>query len=206
MTLLEAVVVVFIIAMLAIMLLPALVRPPRTHSQGSCINNLIQVGLAFRIWEGDNNDKYPMSVPATNGGAMEAAARGNAMWVFQVMSNELSTPKILVCPADKGRRPAPSFSTPLTSSNISYFINPDSNEANPQDIMMGDDNLEIRGMRVKSGLLTISSDTPIAWTAERHKSSGFILMADGSVQGAINSTLKNWLASTNSAPIRLAIP
>ena len=52
------------------------------------------------MWESDNNDKYPMSISVTNGGAMEAVLNGNPMRVFQVMSNELSIPKILICPED----------------------------------------------------------------------------------------------------------
>jgi hypothetical protein len=39
-----------------------------------CVNDLKQVGIAFRLWEGDNNDKYPMAVSVTNGGAMELIA------------------------------------------------------------------------------------------------------------------------------------
>jgi hypothetical protein len=50
-----------------------------------CVNNLKQIGLAFRVWGGDNNDKYPTSLV--------------------VMSNELSTTKILVCPSDTARQP-----------------------------------------------------------------------------------------------------
>ena len=65
-----------------------------------CVNNLKQIGLAFRIWEGDNGDKMPMQVPAKKGGAMEPAAKGDVAPVFRVMANELSTPRILVCPAD----------------------------------------------------------------------------------------------------------
>lgn len=28
----------------------------------NCVNNLKQIGLAFRIWSGDNDDKYPFDV------------------------------------------------------------------------------------------------------------------------------------------------
>lgn len=206
-TLLEAVVVTFLLSMLAIVLLPALLRPRHSGGQHiNCVNNLKQIGLSFRIWEGDNNDKYPMAVSVTNGGAMEFAARGNAMWVFQVMSNELSTPKILVCPLDRHRHAATNFDAALTADNVSYFVNIGASVASLQDIMIGDDNLAIRGVRVKSGLLTTSSNAPIAWTAERHRFSGNLGMADGSVQGVNNSMLKDWLSSTNSIPIRLAIP
>ncbi len=50
-----------------------------------CVNNLKQIGLAMRVWEGDNNDKYPTSII--------------------LASNELSTTKVLICPSDKARLP-----------------------------------------------------------------------------------------------------
>jgi competence protein ComGC len=209
-TLLETVVVVFVLVVLAAVLLPALSQPKRRSHLG-CTNNLKQIGLAFRIWEGDNNDKYPMSISVTNGGAMEAVAAGNATSVFQVMSNELSTPRILVCPEDNDREVATNFAA-LTPKNVSYFVSLDAIEANPQDIMGGDDNFEIGGLPVKSGLLKISTDTPIAWSATRHKLSGNLLLADGSVQGTVNSGIKNWfwppndLSRTNFSIQRLAIP
>jgi len=64
-----------------------------------CVNNLKQIGLAARMWALDNGDVYP-----TN---------------FLCMSNELSTPKILVCPADTNRVSAQTFSS-FTDANCSY--------------------------------------------------------------------------------------
>src|ERR1700685_4223602 len=64
--------------------------------QVNCINNLKQVSLACRISPPAQDDKYPMSVSVTNGGAMELIATGNVAGCFQVMSNELSTPRILI--------------------------------------------------------------------------------------------------------------
>jgi hypothetical protein len=52
----------------------------------ACVNNLKQFGLAVRVWALDNNDSNPPNVLS--------------------MSNELSTPKILVCPADTNRQVA----------------------------------------------------------------------------------------------------
>jgi len=96
-TLFEMLLVTTVLAVLATLFLPALTRP-RHHSHGiSCVNDLKQVGLAFRVWEGDNNDKYPMAVSNKLGGTLEWVPDGNAFRHFQVMSNELSTPKILVC-------------------------------------------------------------------------------------------------------------
>src|SRR5271165_1300080 len=70
-TLIELLVVIAIIAILAAMLLPALAAAKRKAQKINCVNNLKQVGLAFRIWEGDNGDKYPMSLSSTQGGASE---------------------------------------------------------------------------------------------------------------------------------------
>ena len=205
-TLLEVAVVIFSLFMLIAILLPALGAAASKRNKIGCTNNLKQIGLGFRLWEGDNNDRYPASVSATNGGAMEFAALGNAEAVFQVMSNSLGTPILLVCPADRDRWPALSFNIPLTSSNLSYFINPDSSEVNPQEIMTGDDNLGIRGVRVKSGLLTLTPNLPIKWTAERHGFSGNVAMADGSVQGVNNRDLTRYLLWTNAVSRHLAIP
>lgn len=205
-TLVEFVVVLFSLFILAIVLLPAL-SAPRVQRALGCVNQLKHTGQAFRVWEGDHGDKLPSPVPGTNG-------LGIAEAVFQSLSNQLGSTRLLVCPADHARLPAASFRT-LTSRNVSYFVNMDANESNPQDIMSGDDNLAIRGVRVKSGLLVVSNNVPFAWawTAERHRFSGNLMMADGSVQSATKSGLNNYLnhatndiSSTNSVWVRLAIP
>ncbi len=114
-TLIELLVVIAIIAILAAMLLPALAAAKRKAQKINCVNNLKQVGIAFRIWEGDNGDRYPMAVAVASGGASDYLIHGgnqntagtpatggvyNPGVVFMVMSNELATPKILACPSD----------------------------------------------------------------------------------------------------------
>jgi prepilin-type N-terminal cleavage/methylation domain-containing protein len=114
-TLIELLVVIAIIAILAAMLLPALAAAKRKAQKINCVNNLKQVGIAYRIWEGDNNDRYPQAVTAAQGGAQDYCGHGgnnqttpmttatiayNPGMVFMVMSNELATPKILFCPSD----------------------------------------------------------------------------------------------------------
>lgn len=204
-TLLDIVVIIFVLGVLAAVLLPALSRAKSKSHVISCNNNQKQIGLAFRIWEGDHNNKYPMAVSSTNGGAMEAVAAGNPIPVFQVMSNELSIEEVLVCLADKYRYAATNFGM-LTATNVSYFINVDAVEANPQDVMFGDDNFEIEGVPVKSGLLCLSTNAPVAWSAARHVQSGNLGMADGSVQGATTSGLQNYFINAGNATNRLAIP
>ena len=72
--------------------------------------------------------------------------------------------------------------------------------------MSGDDNLETNGIALRSGISVVSSNSPLAWTARRHKYSGNLAFADGSVQGMTNPELANWLRSTNYTTMRLAIP
>jgi prepilin-type N-terminal cleavage/methylation domain-containing protein len=124
-TLVELLVVIVMIAVLAAMLLPSLAGSHKS-TRINCVNNLKQVGLAFRLWEGDNDGKFPMQVSVTNGGTMELFSSGSqfsqfAFLNFVAMSNQLSTPKILHCPADTEHIAATNFSTGFSDANISYF-------------------------------------------------------------------------------------
>jgi len=99
-TLIEVSVVVAIVAVLACLLLPALATARKRGQLIYCNNQLKQIGLGFRIWEGDHTNLYPMSISTNLGGTLEYMASGATFRHFQVMSNELATPYILVCPAD----------------------------------------------------------------------------------------------------------
>jgi prepilin-type N-terminal cleavage/methylation domain-containing protein len=205
-TLIEVLVVIVLLVVLAAILLPMLAAAKKKSSRIGCVNNLKEIGLAFRIWEGDNGDKYPMEISVTNGGSMELVVTGNALTTFLVLSNELGTPKILHCPEDTEHIGTNSFAV-LASLNISYFIGADvTNEMNPQMILSGDDNFEISGVAVKSGLLEISSHTPVAWSAARHKFAGNIGFADDSVQHTTSLGMRGYLQQTDVATNRLAIP
>jgi prepilin-type processing-associated H-X9-DG protein len=205
MTLVEVLVVVAVLAVFIAMFLPAL-TPRKRHSRLNCVNCLKQVGLAYRMWASDNGDKYPFELSVTNGGTKELNFGGNAWLNYLVMSNELSTPRFLVCPADQEHQPpATNFSAQLIG-HISYFIGLDATQNDPQTILAGDANLATNGVPVNSGWLEITSNAPMAWTAQRHVNAGNIALGDGSVQSLSNSALTNQLSQTGLANNHFLIP
>jgi len=219
-TLTEVSVVIFVIAFAVALLLPALAAAKIKRSRINCISNVKQIGISFRLWEGDNNDKYPMAVSVTNGGAMELVATGNVAACFRVMSNELSTPKILICPENTHRVWATNFSTDFDNSHISYFVGLDAEEFRTQTLLSGDDNFVIGGVPAKSGLLELSTNIPVAWASGRHSYAnnshfwtptryqffGNLGMADGMVQQVTTAGLQTALQQTGIATNRLVLP
>ena len=206
MTLFEVGVVLAIVALLVALFLTLQVNNGKKSARFGCVNNLKQIGLAYRIWEGDNNDINPMGVSLTNGGSLEMVITGNVAQSFQVMSNELSSTKILVCPMDLPRTNASSWAT-LGNSNLSYFVGVDvTNSMSPQLILSGDANFALGGKPVNPGLLNLTSNSHVAWQPSRHGLGGSLGMADGSVQQVTNRSLPKMLGSTGVDANRFAIP
>jgi prepilin-type processing-associated H-X9-DG protein len=214
----ELLVIIGVLALLAAMVFPALNAAKAIKQRINCVNNLKQIGLAFRVWEGDNYDKYPMEVYATNQAMMKLVGSGNAHLLWRTISclqstNEyyLRMPEYLYCPADTMHMAATNFKD-LSDANISYFFSLDDFESYPQMILDGDDNLAVDGVRVKPGILNLWPNSSIAWTKERHRFNGNIGLADGSVQQATSAGLSSAIVSstsgvpTNDVPNRWVIP
>jgi hypothetical protein len=178
-TLLDVFILVALLAVVAMLLLPALARP-RQHPGLQCVNKLKQIGLAFRIWAGDNNDKYPMQVSTNAGGTLELAESPEVFRHFQSLRNELGTPKVTVCREDDGRESALNFSN-FNNANLSYFVGIDASETNANMLLTGDRHIT-NGFAPKDGMLNLMKNQNVRWSKELHDSKNNIGLADGSVQ------------------------
>ena len=196
------VVIGVVVVLVVALLLPALAAAKRKRSRLGCVNCLHQINLAFKTWEGDHGDRYPMDTVLRDEETMKLVGSGKAFLFWQTISNELLTPLLLHCPDDKRRTEAVSFTQNFSDANISYFFSPDAIDTYPQMIIDGDDNLAVNGVRAKPGILNLPTTNSLAWTKERHRGVGNIGMADGSVQQTTVNTLNSAVtAATNGAPV-----
>ena len=202
----EVLVVIFVAAAILLWLL----LQPRHHVgpkaiRINCASNLKQIGMAFRNWEEDNhNDHFPMRGFTNQSGVIEFPNPSNVFRYFQVMSNELINPKILVCPSDK-RSEADSFGV-LSNNNLSYFVGMDAVESLTNMLLTGDRNLVVDGVAVGPGLLALTSTNQVGWSAKMHNNAGNIGLADGSVQQLTSSGLQAAIAHSGTNVNRLAVP
>jgi competence protein ComGC len=209
------------LVILVVFVLLSMLVPPRTHVRASanrtaCVNNLKQIGLAYRIWANDHGDHFPASQSVILGGWREVlltnGAQGFLSWTnYAIIQNELAqTPRLVVCPTDE-RNPADSFSNFLSNTNLSYFVGVSANEGEPQSLLAGDRNLGAGtkpehdyGFSPKSGLgndvaiQTNSKVGPVCWSLKIHSNgnsagAGNILLADGSFQEVTSGSFRaNW--------------
>jgi len=212
--------IIVVLALLVVVGLPRLAKRYARASKISCTNNLKQVALSYHQWALDNGDAFPMQVSVTNGGSREQIEEGVVYLTYLVMSNELNTPKLLVCPEEKDRRRvsantfeqsfplgATSWRVPFTNdNNVSYFVGLDSDESKPKSLLGGDDNFAVGGVLVKPGLLLLHTNSSIEWTKERHVNRGNIALADASVMGVSTPMLREALINSGMATNRLAMP
>jgi hypothetical protein len=205
-----------LICVVAVTAVAGFLLMPR-HGSGAkrnpCVSNLKQVGLAFRMWSNDHGEKFPMASSAlsTNGGTMEFNLTGEVWRHFQILSNELNSPKVLACPEDKQRSRTADWRDFTNNSHLSYFAGLDANETQPQSILSGDRNLTSATVKPVKGVLNLTTSDRIEWTGDIHNQEGNLVLGDGSAHqfaghNINRQPLQAALLSTTQAVHRLALP
>ncbi len=155
------VVIVCVVLVACFIIVPLIAKRYVRRTPINCVNNLKNIGLAWRIYATDNNGLYPWqagatarptSVPtnyATVPGAGLGPAQGVAA-IYALVTNELSNPRLFLCGSDTKRfqLKTNSFAFLMASTQtavrdraISYFIGTSASEEEPQSILGGDRNL-----------------------------------------------------------------
>lgn len=201
----EMLVVLAVLAVLAGLLFPAFVKAKRGAQRIRCISFLKQISLGAKQWAFEHTNSFPMGLSTNLGGTKEWILTGEAFRHFEIMSNELNAPYVLVCPTDAGRSRAGSFDSTLNNSNVSYFVGMMANDEQPQMFLAGDRNI-YKGVRPVTGVVGLTTNNSTGWGPGLHNGAGNVALADGSVQQLTSSRLREALGNTGVQTNWLQLP
>jgi len=172
----------------------------RSHARTRCVNNLRQLGIGFRLWSNDNGERFPWS--STN-----SVEKILEPYVYcRMASNELVSPRILICPADSDRSRAIAFDASFSNNNLSYFFGLDADETKPQTILAGDRNISTNNT-ILSGLVLLQPGATIGWAPGLHSPFGNVALGDGSSQQISPTSIRTQMERGQiQPPTRLLIP
>ena len=227
-------VVVAVIAILATMLFAGLAKGRDGARRIHCISRHKQISMGLHLFANDAHG-YPfkaLSVLTNPMPGLSPFDTNNAaeLWkLFQIAAKDINSPAILVCPGDRSRfvaktftanGTADSFSHPNNRLNaLSYFLSleADERESQPQLILMGDRYLTI-DLKTDSEKATLflfgeqdigssSSIVPsVRWISTVHNGGGNVAMADGSAQQLNTAKLREALRRQPYGGSRIWLP
>ena len=155
---------------------------------------------------------------------MEHLLSADNVWRhFAALSNELSSPRLLICPSEAGnRKTADAFSIQASrpgaliysgNTNLSYFVGLDANEKSPVMLLAGDRNLTNADPLFSFGRARMGSlgtnhgrGRGAGWSQDIHRSQGNIVYVDGSVQQFDAVRLRVALRESGDTNKHIAVP
>ena len=196
------------LALLAMVVLPALANSTPRAQRLNCVSNLREIGQGFATWSSEFGNRLPMQVDFSEGGTWHHSLGNNAWFNFMAVSNHFRSPRIFVCPSDPAKRPAAEFNSDPSggffhvnyrNNALSYLTGHPMLEARP-DILSADRNLTgnfITGgcsYWVPSESIPRVASISVRWTASLHDNSGNVLLGDGRVEQLSSLGLRQRLA------------
>jgi hypothetical protein len=171
----------------------------------ACLNNLRMIGQAFQAWGNDHGGETPWWVPPPQGNYNKPLF-GETWYQFSWISNQLGSPKILVCPTDWNRRIATNWGmsteggflhSSYRNNGLSYLVGLEARADRPTVVLSGDSNLRYDGKYFCSlglancwAINTRPLSPYLAWTNRLHQLSGNLLLNDGRVLQTTNAGLR----------------
>lgn len=208
-----SVVIAVLVVITLLVLIPSLKTSFIHAKRIGCVSHLKNIGLAFRTAAVDTG-AFVFRLPESKGGTAPYASDPVELWRhFVVLSNELSTPKILSCPVDNRRATYNHWQSVMTNDRnraISYTVGLDATEEEPNSILSGDRNLSLDGLPVGMSVLSMRAGDRIEFMPDRHGRAGQLLLGDGSVQQVSSARLNEWMTnaveSSKARKIRIVVP
>ena len=188
-TLIELLVVIGIVGILAALLLPVLSQGKARAQRLVCVSDLKETGVAFHLFANDHRGQFQTQVSTNDGGSLEYV--GAAFQVvdheiyfsylyFRPLSGSLTSPRLLVCPADLQRWSATNYDQ-FNNWNLSYEIGLVTDANEPNAILACDRSLPASPVRGYQSILHIPDLFSNRWHG-LHNRLGNVLFADGHVE------------------------
>jgi hypothetical protein len=198
----ELITISALLVILVALMTMALTHKRYVQQQRACVNNLKNIGLGLRIAYTDRvTEDFTFRCAIENGGTREFT---NLWQHFLDISNELSTPNILVCPIS-GKKPGRTWQS-FSDQNISYFLGLTASDTSPRSFLSGDTGFLIDGQSPQSNPISLSTNANVTYPKPVHRSIPNICMGDGSVQRFNPGRLKEALRHSDLATNTLLLP